>query len=132
MKKFSELSINNQKASVYLLSILLSIVTYPLFFKLYQAIYHPIIIGGDLFRMFPIWLEKFFISFIFALYFYLAFFVYLLIKKDQLKVWLWGALIPLIIALLGGAQDLLMALILTLAGGLIGWLINIAIKKFKK
>lgn len=69
--------------------------------------------------MFPMWFEKLFVSFIFALYFYLAFFVFLFIKTNTVKVWLWGAAIPLIFALLGGGKDLLIALVLSLSGWLL-------------
>jgi len=132
MKKFIELSPLKQNVIIYFLSIMFSLISYQLFFKLYQIIYHPIILGGDLFRMFPVWFEKFFVSFIFGLYFYLAFLVFLFIKKNTIKVWFYGALIPFIIALLGGGKDLLIAFILSVAGWLLAQGGLVAYNKLKK
>lgn len=88
-------------------------------------------IGGNLFRIFPLWFEKFFVTFIFALYFYLAFFVFLLVKKDAVKVWLWGAAIPLLWALLGGLKEFFWAIILSFFGWLLAQGGLIVYKKIK-
>ena len=131
MKKFSELIVSKQNVIIYFLSIIFSLITYPLFYKLYVVIYHPVIRGSSFFII-PEWLATMIVSSIYALYFYLAFLVFLFIKKNTTKVWFYGALIPFIIALLGGGKDLFIAFILSVAGWLLAQGGLILYNKLKK
>jgi hypothetical protein len=69
---------------------------------------------------------------IFAYLFFLPIFIIALVPKKQWLVWLILIFIPFTMVLVGGSKYLLWFLIFTIAGGLIGWLINLAIKKLKK
>lgn|SRR3989338_801153 len=69
---------------------------------------------------------------IFAYLFFLPLFIMIFVPKKQWLVWLILIFIPFTMVLAGGSKHLLWFLIFTLAGGLLGWLINLGIKKFKK
>ena len=69
---------------------------------------------------------------IFAYLFFLPLFILVLVPKKQWLAWLILIFIPFTMVLVNGSKHLLWFVIFTLAGGLIGWLINLAIKKLKK
>ena len=119
MKKFKDLPLYKQAVEVYLLSIVISLIFYFPFYRLYIYIFSPIMTGGCLFTIYPVWFEKLFGTTIFAFYFFLPLFVFWLIKRKQWLIWFIGAAFPLLIALVGGLKDIFWALALTA----IGWLI---------
>jgi len=85
--------------------------------------------------MFSLWSYGFDIklnSFIFAFSFFLPLFIFILVSRKQWLVWSVLVFIPFILVLVGGSKHLLWFIIFTLVGGLIGWLINLTIKKLKK
>lgn len=69
---------------------------------------------------------------IFAYLFFLPLYIMLVIPKKQWLAWLILIFIPFTMVLIGGSKHLFWFAIFTIAGGIIGWLINMAIKKFKK
>jgi hypothetical protein len=69
---------------------------------------------------------------IFAYIFFLPLFVMALVPKKQWLTWLILIFIPFTMVLVGGSKHLLWFVIFTVTGGLIGWLINLGIKKLKK
>jgi len=69
---------------------------------------------------------------IFAYLFFLPLFVMILVSKKQWLVWLILIFIPFTMVLVNGSKYVFWFVIFTLIGGLMGWLINLAIKKFKK
>ncbi|MDO8593125.1 MAG: hypothetical protein Q7R92_05215 [bacterium] len=68
---------------------------------------------------------------IFAYLFFLPLFIMIFIPRKQWLAWLILIFIPFTMVLAGGSKHLLWFLIFTLTGGLIGWLIKLAIKKLK-
>jgi len=70
-------------------------------------------------------------SIIFAYLFFLPVFTLILVSKRQLLVWLIFIFVPFTMVFAEGTKHLFWFVIFTIAGGLIGWLINLAIKKFK-
>lgn len=69
---------------------------------------------------------------IFAFTFFLPLFVMLAMREKQWLIWLILIFIPFTIFLVGGIKFIIWFIIFTLSGGLLGWLINLVIKKFKK
>lgn len=69
---------------------------------------------------------------IFAYLFFLPLFILALVPKKQWLAWLILIFIPFTMTLVNGSKYLLWFVIFTIAGGLIGWLINLAIKRLKK
>jgi len=69
---------------------------------------------------------------IFAYVFFLPLFIMIFVPKKQWLAWLILIFIPFTMVLVGGSKHILWFIIFTIAGGLIGWLINLAIKKLKK
>ena len=69
---------------------------------------------------------------IFAYLFFLPLFILALVPKKQWLVWLILIFIPFTMILVNGSKYLFWFVIFTIAGGLIGRLSNLAIKKFKK
>ena len=115
----------------YLLVIVFSLITLPFFKNFYDMQFKPVKFDS----MFSFWGYKFDItlnSFIFASIFFLPLFVQILVSKKQWLVWLIGIIIPFAMVLVGGSKHIFWFVIFTIAGGIIGWLIKLAIKKFKK
>lgn len=69
---------------------------------------------------------------IFSYLFFLPLFILVLVPKKQWLAWLILIFIPFTMVLVGGSKHLLWFVILTVAGGLVGWLIKLGIKKWKK
>jgi len=69
---------------------------------------------------------------IFAYLFFLPLFIMVFVQRKQWLAWIILIFIPFTMVLVNGSKYLLWFVIFTFLGGLIGWLINIAIKKFKK
>ncbi|OIO50671.1 MAG: hypothetical protein AUJ11_02525 [Parcubacteria group bacterium CG1_02_44_65] len=69
---------------------------------------------------------------IFAYLFFLPLFILIFVPRKQWLVWLILIFIPFTMVLVNGSKYLIWFFIFTIAGGLIGWLINLAIKKLKK
>ncbi|MFA4833869.1 MAG: hypothetical protein WC619_03410 [Patescibacteria group bacterium] len=114
----------------YLSSIIISLIFSPLFSFFYDKVLNPPKVGYGLF--FGRNEELIIGGIIFSYLFFLPLFTFILAHKKQLLVWLIGASLPLTMALVGGSQHLLWFVIFTLAGGAIGWLIKLAMKKLKK
>jgi hypothetical protein len=131
MTKFKNLSLEYQAIKVYLLSLIVSLIFYYPFYKIYIYIFKPIVTAGvGMFSIYPEWFIKMFGSTIFAFYLFLPLFVFSLIKRKQWLVWFIGAVIPLLIALVGGTKDLFWALILSAIGwGLAKGILLIKAKK---
>ncbi|MBU4375593.1 hypothetical protein KKH38_03770 [Patescibacteria group bacterium] len=127
MKKFKELSLINQAGRVYILSIIISLITSPIFGKLYIVIFKPILTGG----LFPGPDDPYalFDGSLLAYFFFLPLFIFLLIKNKQWLIWLIGIALPMLITLIGGGlRETFWALILTA----IGWLLAQGILLIKK
>ena len=119
--------------AVYALAgaIISSLIFSPLFGKLNDYIFGPIkTCGLSGFDCSPILIVI--QNSIFAYLFFLPLFIIALIPRKQWLVWLILIFIPFTMVLVGGSKHLFWFIIFTLAGGLIGWLINLGIKKFKK
>lgn len=69
---------------------------------------------------------------IFSYLFFLPLFILVFVPRKQWLAWLILIFIPFTMVLSGGRKHLLWFVILTIAGGLIGWLIDLAIKKLRK
>ncbi|MDD4271459.1 MAG: hypothetical protein PHF50_01500 [Patescibacteria group bacterium] len=69
---------------------------------------------------------------IFAYLFFLPLFIMVFVSRKQWLSWLILIFVPFTMVLAEGSKHILWFFIFTLAGGLIGWLINLVIKKFKK
>ena len=126
-----------EKKSVFLLAvyalvatIISSFIFSPIFNNFYLSYFNPIKFNS----MFSLWSYGFDIklnSFIFSFSLFLPLFILALVPKKRWLAWLILIFIPFTMVLVGGSKHLLWFLIFTIAGGLIGWLINLAIKKFK-
>ncbi|MDP2709301.1 MAG: hypothetical protein Q8O93_04670 [bacterium] len=120
-------------SAIYALAgaIVSSLIFSPLFGKWYLFIFNPIMTGG---------LEGFgnlnslivIQNSIFAYLFFLPLFIMIFVPRKQWLAWLILIFIPFTMVLVGGSKHLFWFLIFTLAGGLIGWLIKLGIKKYKK
>ena len=115
----------------FVAAIIGSLIFSSLFGKLYIFIFKPIAMCGLLGFGCPAILGIIQNS-IFAYLFFLPLFILIFVRKKQWLAWLILIFIPFTMALIGGSKHLLWFLIFTLSGGLIGWLINLAIKKLKK
>lgn len=116
----------------FIAAVISSFIFSSLFGKLYTTfIFKPSLTGGleglDNLRG-PIIIQ----NAIFAYLFFLPLFILALVPKKQWLVWLILIFIPFTMVLVGGSKHLLWFAIFTLAGGLLGWLINLAVKKLKK
>jgi len=69
---------------------------------------------------------------IFAYIFFLPLFIMIFVPRKQWLAWLILIFIPFTMALSGGSKHIFWFIIFTISGGLIGWLINLGIKKLKK
>ncbi|MDD5031646.1 MAG: hypothetical protein PHR36_01210 [Patescibacteria group bacterium] len=108
-----------------------SIIFSTAFGKLYVFIFRPILTCGlSGFDCLPV--LGVIQNSIFAYLFFLPLFVLVLVPKKQWLIWLILVFIPFTMVLVGGSKHLLWFVIFTLAGGVIGWLIKLVIKKFKK
>lgn len=127
-----------EKKSVFLLAvysfiaaIVSSFIFLPVFNNFYLSNFNPVKFNS----MFSLWSYGFDIklnSFIFSFSFFLPLFVLTFVWAKQWLAWLILIFIPFILILVGGSKHLLWFVIFTIVGGLIGWLINLAIKKIKK
>ena len=112
-------------------AIISSFIFSPLFGKLYLLIFNTILTGGlegyGNFGPFVVIQNS-----IFAYLFFLPLFILALVPRKQWLVWLILIFIPFTMVLSGGSKYLLWFAIFTITGGLIGYLINIAVKKLKK
>jgi len=116
---------------VFILALISSIIFYSLFGKLYIYIFNPVMTGGlggwsslDALGAMQ--------NTIFAYLFFLPLFTMLFVKRKQWLVWLILIFIPFTMVLVGGSKHLLWFFIFTIAGGIIGWLINAVIGKYKR
>ncbi|MDP2736680.1 MAG: hypothetical protein Q8O59_02745 [bacterium] len=115
----------------FIAAIISSIIFSPLFGKLYLSVFKPASTCGlsgigcsDILGIVQ--------NSIFAYLFFLPLFIMIFVPKKQWLVWLILIFIPFTMVLSGGSKHIIWFIIFTLAGGLIGWLINLAIEKFKK
>jgi len=108
-----------------------SLIFLPIFNNFYLLNFNPIKFNS----MFSLWSYGFDIklnSFIFAFSLFLPLSIFIFVQRKQWIIWIIFIIIPFLLALVGGNKHLLWFVIFTLAGGLIGWLINLGIKKLKK
>jgi len=115
----------------FIAAVISSFIFSSLFGKLYLFIFRPALTGG-LAGWDNLEALGFIQNSIFAFLFFLPLFILIFVSRRQWLVWLILIFIPLSIMLVGGSKYLLWLAVFTIAGGLIGWLINLAIKKFKK
>ncbi len=115
----------------FIASVVSSFIFSSLFGKLYIFIFKPIPICGLFGFGCPAILEII-QNAIFAYLFFLPLFIITLVPKKQWLVWLILIFIPFTMVLSGGSKHLFWFVIFTISGGLIGWLINLGIKKLKK
>jgi len=113
----------------YLVAIVFSAVFTPLFIKFYDSILDKSTAGYGLF--FGRQEELIVGGYIFAYTFFLPLIIFIFVPKKQWLVWLIGIIFPAYIIFSEG-KDIFWFVIFTIAGGLIGWLIKLAIKKFQK
>ena len=116
----------------FIAAVISSFIFSPIFGKLYNTfIFKPSQTGGlaglDNLAA-PVTIQ----NSIFAYLFFLPLFIMVLVPRKQWLAWLILIFIPFTMVLSGGSKHLLWFLIFTIAGGLIGWLVNLAIKKLKK
>jgi len=67
-----------------------------------------------------------------AYLFFLPLFIMIFVSRKQWLAWLALIFIPFTMVLVGGQKHLLWFFIFTVAGGLIGWLVEVTIKRLKK
>ncbi|MBI2459869.1 MAG: hypothetical protein HYV53_05005 [Parcubacteria group bacterium] len=115
----------------FIAAIISSFIFSSIFGKFYIFLFNPIITGGlEGFGNFkPLIVIQ---NSIFAYLFFLPLFILALVPKKQWLVWLILIFIPFTMVLVGGGKHLTWFLIFTLSGGLLGWLINLGVKKLKK
>jgi hypothetical protein len=116
---------------VYLSTILLALVFMKVFREFYVWQFNP----PKFSSIFSLWSNNFelnFTGFIYALIFFLPLSIFILMERKKLLIWLLGIFIPFLLIIAGGSKEIIWFLIFTVTGGLIGWLINIGIKKLKK
>ena len=114
---------------IYLLSFFVALVFSPIFRFFYDKILNPPKVGYGLF--FGRNEELIVGGIIFSYIFFLPFFTLIFQQKRQWLIWAIGIILPAVI-IFSEKNYILWFIIFTIAGGLIGWLINLAIKKFKK
>jgi len=114
----------------YFLSVVISLIFLPLFSFFYDKVLNPPKVGYGLF--FGRNEELIIGGIIFSYIFFLPLSTFILVHRKQLLVWLIGILFPFTMVLASGSKHLLWFVIFTLVGGLIGWLIKLAMKKFRK
>ncbi len=122
-------SIISKAVISYLITITFSAIFTPLFMKFYDNILDKSTLGYGLF--FGRREELIAGGLIFAYIFLLPLITFIFTNKRQWLIWLIGIIFPAYIIFSEGKHILWFA-IFTIAGGLIGWLIKFAIKKFKK
>jgi len=132
MKRFRDLSLEYQAIKVYLLGIIISLIFYYPFNKFYIWIFKPAMFGGDLFFPIPDITGEIINGALFAFYLFLPILVFSLIRRKQWLIWFIGAVVPLIIALVGGRKDFFWAIIFSLAGWLLAQGILLIKKQVKK
>lgn len=113
----------------YLLSIFVAFILSPVFKFFYDKVLNPPKVGYGLF--FGRNEELIIGGIIFSYIFFLPIFTLVLMRKRQLLVWLIGIILPFVI-ILSEKNYIIWFIIFTLAGGLAGWLINLAMRKLKK
>ena len=114
----------------YLVALLLALIFLKVFKEFYIWQFNP----SKFNSIFSLWdnnSEINFSGFIYAFIFFLPLLVFVLLKRKFL-VWLIGIFIPFLLIIAGGSKEILWFVVLTIIGGLIGWLINLAVKKLKK
>lgn len=112
MKKFENLS----PVHLYLLSLITSLIFYYPFDKLNIFIFKPVMFGGNLYLEFPSLVENVLNGTLFAFYFFLPFFIFLLAQKKQCLTWAIGVAVPLSVAFTGGMKHIIWALIFSALG----------------
>lgn len=85
--------------------------------------------------IFSLWSNNFelnFTGFVYAFIFFLPLVIFIFAERKRILIWLVGAVVPFLLIIAGYRKEILWFAIFTFAGGLAGWLINLAVKKFKK
>ena len=113
----------------YLLSIFVSLIFSPLFSFFYDRVLKPPQVGYGLF--FGRGEEIIIGGIIFSYIFFLPLFILILTSKKQWLSWLIGSILPSFI-FFSEKNYVIWFVIFTISGGLIGWLINITLKKLRK
>jgi len=128
MKKFKELRLTYQAVRIYILSLVIAIIFYYPFDKLYIIIFKPIIIGESLFLPIPNLIATIINGTLFAFYLFFPFFTFWLITKKQWLIWGIGIILPILIALTAGTKDFFWAILLSF----IGWFLAQIILRIRK
>ena len=113
----------------YLLSIFVAFITSHFFSFFYDKVLNPPKVGYGLF--YGRGEELIIGGIIFSYIFFLPLFTMILASRKIWLIWFAGVIIPVAIFFSEG-NYLLWFVIFTIAGGLIGWLIKLAIKEFQK
>lgn len=133
MKKFNEFRLVTKALIVYFLSIITSLILYFPFSNLYSFLFHPIKSGGGIFLPISSSFDSSLSGAIIGYVFFVSFYVFCFFSEKKYTIWIIGSSIPFALFLLGGGLIIFVKIfIISLTGGLIGWLINLAIKKLKK
>ena len=112
-------------------TLLLSFLFLSVFVNFYVVQFAPVSFDS----MYSLWSNEFDIKlngFILAYSLFLPLFTIVFVLKKRWLVWLLLIFIPFVLILIGGIKHLLWFFIFTIAGGLIGWLINVVIRKYKR
>ena len=115
----------------YLISLLLAVIFLKVFKEFYIWLFSP----PKFSSLFSLWGNNFelnFSGFIYAFIFFLPLVIFIIVERKRLLVWLVGIFIPFFLIIAEGKKEVLWFVIFTLAGGVIGWLIKLTIKKLKK
>ena len=114
----------------YLATSLLALIFMKVFREFYVWQFNPPKFNS----IFSLWSnnsELNFSGFIYSFIFFLSLVIFIFVKRKKILVWLIGIFVPFLLIIAGGRKEMLWFLIFTLAGGLIGWLIKLTIRKFK-
>lgn len=127
-----------EKKSVFLSAIysyLATLLSALIFMKVFREFYIWQFNPPRFSSMFSLWSnnsELNFTGFIYAFIFFLPLVIFILTERKRILIWFVGVVVPFLLIIAGYRKEILWFVIFTLAGGLIGWLINLAIKKLKK
>ena len=127
-----------EKKSVFLSAVYAYLATFLLaliFMKFFREFYVWQFDPSSFSSIFSLWSNNFelnFTGFIYAFILFLPLVIFIFVKKRKILIWSIGAIIPFLLIIAGYRKEILWFVIFTLAGGLVGWLINLGIKRLKK
>jgi len=107
----------------YVASLLLALIFFKIFREVYVWQFNPPQFSSIL----SLWSNNFelnFSGFIYAYIFFLPLVILLILARKRLLAWVMGIIIPFFLVAPGGTKELFWFIILTLAGGAVGWLLR--------